>query len=540
MEKYLLSLLPRLKQYGKNLDRIEFFVDKTWVGTSDGFLCTYRFLRNGKLLITVSGETTEWSWEILPPNSVYIKNGTQGKMFRHAFVLDGVLMMQKEGNDDYFIFYNESIVTDGDVKKYIENTIQQKLNLHKLNTGNGYYFTNPNNDGLEIGSLLYDDEFSLVGDGTIPYKDCTIVVKDGKVVRFYKSTDYVTDKGVLKIVHSVRLGIEIGNAAYINEYEAPDGKYLVKGGGMYSFNIKDGKVKDFSSKSERSAWSIIGIVVVSIVVVMFVLVIVNKKNDDHRPEVVSTSVVVSTNDRDTVFTPSFVYTNDDVIKKFGEYIDAINKRNFDALGSLLSPVLVEYYSQKNLGKDDVVNNLKQYWSYQPNYTAVLFEKSDINVNKLNTQYQLSGEVVERSVKPSNGLPYFYKYTLYIVYTDNLLINSIENKITEVVPDIYNIFQIPENATIEDIKMRNRIDDQQLIIDKLTDVVYNTPTQAKDYVDALEYLYPAYVISIDNSYLSVSSFIDLIKESATKPSYIVYDIKNLNPEKVVYLRKSYSR
>lgn len=541
MEKYLKSLLPRLKHFGRNLDRIEFFVDKTWAGTSDGALCTYRFLRNGKLLITVSGETTEWSWEILPPNSIYLKRGTQGKMFRHAFVLDGVLMMQKEGYDDYFVFYNEAVVTDGDVKRYIQNTIQNKLSLHKLNTGSGYYFTNPNNDGLDVGSLLYDDEFCLVNDCTIPYNDTSIEVKGGRVVSFYKSTNYVTDKGVLRIVHSVRSGLSIGNPVYLNEYIAPDGKYFVTASRM-DLLVVGGKLKEFSPRVERSVWIVTSVLLLAAVVIFSVAAIVHNNDNSGAVETSITTEPVPPPPavQDVVVANSIVYTDDDVLRKFVDYTDAINKRNLDGLGDFLSPVLVSYYSQKNLNKADVIVNLKKYWSSQPNYAAILFSKSDIRVSKLGSEYQLSGDVVERCINPSNGMPYFYKYVIYIGFTDNLLINSMKNNITEIVPDVYNIFQISENATIEDIKMRNRVDDQQLIIDKLTDVVYNTPTQANDYVEVIKYLYPTLVISIDNSYLSVSSFIDLIKESPTKTYYTVYDIKNLNPERVVYLRKSYSR
>lgn len=56
-----------------------------------------------------------------------MKRGDQGLMFRHSFIIDGILVLQKEGKDsEPSLFYNENVIPDGDVKSYL---IKGKITL---------------------------------------------------------------------------------------------------------------------------------------------------------------------------------------------------------------------------------------------------------------------------------------------------------------------------------------------------------------------------------------------------------------------------
>ena len=100
MEKYLLNLLPRLRAFGKRLNKIEEFADKTWVLRDlSGAVITYRFKRSGVLRKTINGDIQDLRWELEGTDAISITDpvSRRGEMFRHGFVLDGLLVVQKEG-----------------------------------------------------------------------------------------------------------------------------------------------------------------------------------------------------------------------------------------------------------------------------------------------------------------------------------------------------------------------------------------------------------------------------------------------------------
>ena len=141
MDKYIKNLLTRLKQYGQKLNKIESFVDKTWVLFEPGkSFQTFRFQRSGKLYVTISGLVEEHQWEYLPPDSLYIKRGgPNGIMYRQAFFLDSLFVMQVEGTEfEPVLFYNEAEIPDGDVPTYIFNLYSLKYDLGVLNADKKY------------------------------------------------------------------------------------------------------------------------------------------------------------------------------------------------------------------------------------------------------------------------------------------------------------------------------------------------------------------------------------------------------------------
>ncbi len=139
MHQYILNILPRLKAYGKRLDKKEEFVDKTWVlADNEGKVITYRFKRNGVLRKSINGNIQDLLWELEGTDAIAIIDpvSKRGEMFRHGFILEGLLFVQKEGlSTTPIVFFNEAVVKDGSVNSYLVDTILQNgwLKKHKEN-----------------------------------------------------------------------------------------------------------------------------------------------------------------------------------------------------------------------------------------------------------------------------------------------------------------------------------------------------------------------------------------------------------------------
>ena len=167
MDKYIKNLLPRLKQYGQKLNKIESFVDKTWVlyNATNSFQ-TFRFLRSGKLLVTVSGLVEEHKWEYLPPDSLYIKKSEKkGIMYRQAFFLDSLFIMEVEGaNFERAMFYNEAEIPDGDVVQYLKKIMKDRLGLRSIGSSEQYFYSNLDLAGMAVGKEIFDNNLEPLGN----------------------------------------------------------------------------------------------------------------------------------------------------------------------------------------------------------------------------------------------------------------------------------------------------------------------------------------------------------------------------------------
>jgi hypothetical protein len=127
MDQFILNIIPRIIEHGRKLNKIESIVDKVWVKYGEAEYETYRFKRNNQVLVSVGGIVEERSWELLPPNGLYIsKNGT-GFMLRQAVVFDAILIMQLESKVFRpVLFYDESIIEDGNVYGYLMSIEENK------------------------------------------------------------------------------------------------------------------------------------------------------------------------------------------------------------------------------------------------------------------------------------------------------------------------------------------------------------------------------------------------------------------------------
>jgi hypothetical protein len=205
MDKYISNLLPRLRAYGKKLNKIEEFVDKTWVlGDISGAVVTYRFKRNGILRKTVNGDIHDLRWELEGTDAISVTDPVtrRGEMFRHGFVLDGLLVVQKEGVQTLpLIFFNESVVSDGDIGGYLLSLIIKRENLTTANDDRGYLYkkNDQNVNGIGVGSSVLDKDLSPVSFDVLHLKDKVITIRNGRIESITYFKTFRTKEGFVRV-----------------------------------------------------------------------------------------------------------------------------------------------------------------------------------------------------------------------------------------------------------------------------------------------------------------------------------------------------
>jgi hypothetical protein len=519
MQQYILSLLPRLKQFGRKLDRIESIVDKTWVLTAEDGFCSYRFLRQNKLLITNNGSTTEWKWEYLQPNSLYISNGSTGYMYNHAFVLEGLLIMQKEGsNAQPAMFYNSEIIPEGDIVGYLKGIMIQKLSLKQFETNSKYYYSDPSNHGVQIGTTILDKDFNPVDSATIKKHKFLLIVRDGKIVESYIEEILKSSIGDLIITYPAsRYAIEVGDVVRLKSGEIKDGIYELIDNLEYSqIEVKDSKVANLIARKSTTrriiVWGISLLLVITLVVAIFRSYSSNKDEQKHNSEIPITDSSSITPVIDTGFAvpiESYSHSIEEIKSKLFGYIEAINKRDFKTLENYYAPTLSAYYSKINVDRYDVIQDVENYWSKQPAAAGISLGGDDIKIDSFSNNYSATINAFERSVSGAHNTPYVYQYELQVRLTNDLKIQAITSKSLLVLPDIYQMFDIDENATIEDIKLRNRPDDFNKIFNAIRSIAYNTPTVANEYKSAALKLYPDCIVELDGTSMYLADFLTSI-------------------------------
>ena len=276
MDQYIKNLLPRLKQYGQKLNKIESFVDKTWVLFEPGkSFQTFRFQRSGKLLITVSGLVEEHLWEYLAPDGLYIKKSEpKGIMYRQAFLLDSLFIMQVEGTEfEPVLFYNEADIPNGDLPAYIFKLYAQKNDLGVLNADRKYFYTKGDIFfRIEKGSKLYDENLVIINDQKIILKNMEITITNGLV----SNIDYIhyidSERGRVKLISNYfsEEGLKEGARVCLENGDRIEGKIkIVNHPYLLYIIIEDWKLKKIIKQKDFGALGII-IMIIIFVIILFI------------------------------------------------------------------------------------------------------------------------------------------------------------------------------------------------------------------------------------------------------------------------------
>ena len=222
MIDWIRNIVPRIRNYSTDLNKIETLVDKTWIWHEfqEGH-STFHFLRDGRLLITRSGDVEEGIWELIPGGLLHIKGNHFNYMFNHGIVFEGVLLIKKQGvADSLEIFYDEAEIPNGDVLVYIEKFLKE---IYELSDTDKYIAVDSNN-----ANQLYN-EYKLIN-----YEGRELFIHDspkiGEQVK-EKDGDSIFSVNFLKITNSVACDLELGIIIRLYDYtllNTENGKILLK------------------------------------------------------------------------------------------------------------------------------------------------------------------------------------------------------------------------------------------------------------------------------------------------------------------------
>lgn len=123
MIDYIKNIIPRIKQYSKELDKSENFVDKNWIYIDDNTnQHEYIFLRDQRLIMTLNNVTKEGTWELLPTGQLLIKRSSLDLIkLENIFVEKALLILKQSATTDIpFVLINQELIPDLNVAVYLE------------------------------------------------------------------------------------------------------------------------------------------------------------------------------------------------------------------------------------------------------------------------------------------------------------------------------------------------------------------------------------------------------------------------------------
>jgi hypothetical protein len=237
MIEYIKNIIPRIQGYSQKVDKEELLLNKTWVwiGFNTGY-STFHFLRDNRLLISQLGDVQEGKWEFIGNNHLlHIKGEGFNVLLNHGILFKGVLIMQKQGVIDTFeILYDEAVVEDGDVVKYIESHLPRVLPSDPLpvpdfpynTTVNGVYITIediPNKGDMISAVELFSGKVTKLP------KNYGIEVENNVITRVFYTARARTESGTIELeIDNLNWYHPKGYGYFQNNHQIPNGNYITK------------------------------------------------------------------------------------------------------------------------------------------------------------------------------------------------------------------------------------------------------------------------------------------------------------------------
>jgi hypothetical protein len=140
MIEYINNIIPRLKQFSQDLDKMEVFTDVPWVMIDENLnQQKYIFKRNGDFIMSLNGQVTIGRWEYLSKAKSLLIDRIQDKiLLNQNFIDPAVMVLKKDGTqNEHFVLANEMIIPNLDIKGYLKKIYYEKYNIKvkKIITG---------------------------------------------------------------------------------------------------------------------------------------------------------------------------------------------------------------------------------------------------------------------------------------------------------------------------------------------------------------------------------------------------------------------
>ena len=248
MKTYLKSILSQLRNYSLTLDKTSILIDKPWALIDDEYeLQKLIFKKDKELILSKNGQVSVGRWDYFPQaKSLLIDRKTDIILCNEQFIDEGIMILKLDGTENrFFILANENLVPDLDAFRYLKELRYKKLNITtkkltngkvmEIQRGENYVSIDINNFVFFEGERVQDGRYFLSTDEEI------LLVKDSMIAKIFYMKKYKTKDGIDLTVEQSQYSYEKGDAVFINNRPAPDGKYKL--GLFSSITVEDGKIR---------------------------------------------------------------------------------------------------------------------------------------------------------------------------------------------------------------------------------------------------------------------------------------------------------
>jgi len=251
MLDYLNSLLPRIKQYSKDLDQIAKLYNQPWVVPGTDKHTMIIFQPSGKLIVSVDGVVSDGSWELIPAADAILLNiAGEKRLYHHGFLDSALWALRLVGKpEEVFVLVNQHLIPDLDVAQYLAE-----------------HYMAPQQDNCQI-DIRFDEIVKLQDGGELQmekymeYGKTRVRInnetpKDGlyrttsggvfEILNGLIQAEYSIDRfeqndgKVLEVAQHRLWGIRKGCPVWIDGKPAPDGKF--KRGWFESYKVREGRI----------------------------------------------------------------------------------------------------------------------------------------------------------------------------------------------------------------------------------------------------------------------------------------------------------
>lgn len=272
MYEYLKNLLPRAKQFSKDLDEKELFNDKHWILMDDeGKKATYVFQREG-LIVSLSGVPRIGTWEyISAAKSLLLTVGDDKAFLSFSFFNNALFVLKKDDDAETpWILVNKNVIPDLNIEKYLNSLLPEaeRPDLEvSIELDNGMVLSIIGVKNLQNSYPRYkvrsSNEEVRNGDYPMKNKNIALCIIDSIINSYLTIVKYQTDKGELSVNQTNSTIPLIGDSVLLNNEPNITEKLVLLNNEneIKSFEIKNGIISRIIFKKD---WSILifGIVVI--------------------------------------------------------------------------------------------------------------------------------------------------------------------------------------------------------------------------------------------------------------------------------------
>lgn len=140
MKYYLNNFSKQLRNYSLSLDKTSILIEKPWILYDDDYeIQRLIFKKNKELVLSKAGKAQLGKWDYFPEaKSLLIDRNSDKILCNEVFVNEGVIILKVDSFKDYYIILaNENIIPDLNIKDYLVELREKKLNIFKARLKDG-------------------------------------------------------------------------------------------------------------------------------------------------------------------------------------------------------------------------------------------------------------------------------------------------------------------------------------------------------------------------------------------------------------------